>query len=271
MKIQRHLAALLFATSLFAACTKEPNEDPVDGNEPAANCKVSKALLYGENGNTPYTDTVEYTYADDKVIKLTALDGYVTFDYNNGRIVRRNYFEGSNATESTDYETVTYNSDGTVAKIEWYSEGGAELEDRFEFTYSAGKLVKFTNTWYSWNGTSNDVETHFYTYTDGNITRDSVVESSLYETESSVYYYTYDTQQNFLQKGGTNTLMQSPLFFDFDGGMLPFLFSANNVTGAREGSDQEEMKFSYTTDANGNLSLMKVEGMPAILWQYQCP
>lgn len=270
MKIQQHVAALLFTTTLFAACNKEPNEDN-DQNNPATNCKVSKAYLYGESSNTPVIDTVVYTYTGDNIIKLTVPDGYATFDYNNGRIIQRNYFDSLDATKSTDYETVTYNSDGTVAKVEWYSEDGAELEDRYEFTYSAGKLVKFTDTWY-WNGVPDDyVETHFYTYTGNNITRDSVIKDDASESRISLYNFTYDAQPNHLQKGGTNNLFHSALFFDFDGGMLPFFFSANNVTGFREADDDEETKFSYTTDANGNLSIIKVDGVPGIMWQYQCP
>jgi hypothetical protein len=271
MKIQYHLAALLLATSLFTACTKKPNEDTDNGNKPAINCKVSKVFMYGEAGSTTFIDTVTYTYTGDHITKLTMPDGYVTFDYDNGRIIQRNYFDSLTATQSTDYETVAYNSNGSIAKIEWYSEGGTELENRYEFAYNAGKLVKFTSTWYMDGASDDDVKTHFYTYTGGNITRDSVVESGPYETENSIYHYTYDAQPNHLQKGGTNTLLHSPLFFEFDGGMLPFLFSANNLTGARESDDDEEMKFGYTTDANGNLSLIKVEGMPAIMWQYQCP
>lgn len=271
MKIQYHLAALLLATILFASCNKKPDED-TDGNSPAANCKVSKAYLYGASGSSPVIDTVVYTYTGANITKLTVPDSYVTFDYNNGRIVRRNYFEGLDATASTDYETVTYNSDGTVAKIDWYSEGGAELEDRFEFTYSAGKLVKFTDIWYMNGVPDGSKETHYYTYTGNNITRDSVVEEGDPSwNETSVYHYSYDAGENYIRKGGTNMLMYSPLFFDFDGGMLPFFFSANNVTGFREEGDSEETKFSYTTDANGNLTLMKVDDMPGMMWQYQCP
>lgn len=91
------------------------------------------------------------------------------------------------------------------------------------------------------------------------------------ETTSSVYQYTYDAQENHLSKRGPNALFYSAFYLDgIDGSTLPFFVSANNVTGALEAPATAAMQFSYTTDANGNLDVLKVNGMPAVTWQYDC-
>lgn len=271
MKMQHHLAALLFATTLFAACTKE--DEAVTNT--ATDCKPSKVYFYGGADNATITDTLVYTYTGTNVAKIVAAEGYYsTFEYSGGRITRRNHFDNLTAA-SNEYDTVTYNSDGTVAKIESYghqSALGTEFKDRYEFTYSAGKLTKFTYTSY-WDGVASGYQDrHFYAYTGSNITRDSVVESDPYGTDrSSVYYYTYDTQKNHFNKSGANALFHSAITMDLEGYMLPLFFSANNVIGFREAPDDEVADLSYTTDASGNLTLMKVFGIPDIAWEYQCP
>jgi len=271
MKIQHRMAALLFATTLLAACSKEDQEGKTNEPNTSTNCKVSKVFLYKGPNNAPVIDTLMYTYTDDNITKLTAPEGYLTFEYSGGRITRSNYFDSLGATTSTEYQTATYNSDGTVAKIDWYSEGGAQLEDRYQFTYNAGKLVKLTYTMYWENAPSGYEDTHFYTYTGNNITRDSVVKSDPYGTGSSaVYYYTYDAQENQFSKGGTNALFNSPFALDFEGDDLPFLFSANNVTGFREDPNGEIADFSYITDGKGKLKMMKIFDLPVFAWEYEC-
>src|SRR4051794_20191072 len=131
MKIQHHLAALLFATTFFAACSKEEQEGKTDTTNTGTTCKVSRFFLYKGPNNAPIIDTLVYTYTDDNITKLTAPQGYLTFEYSGGRITRSNYFDSVGVTTSTDYEAATYNSDGTLSKIDWYSESGAELEERY--------------------------------------------------------------------------------------------------------------------------------------------
>jgi hypothetical protein len=276
MKIQRHLAALLFATSLFAACTKEPEEDIDNGIKSAADCKVSKAFLYGGANNVTIIDTLVYSYTDANITKISASESYITFEYSGGRITRCNYFDSLAATAATDYKTVTYNSDGTVSKIESYkydhNTPTTEFEDRYEFTYSAGKLVKLAYTLY-WDGVASGyTDTHFYTYSGNNITRDSVIKSDPYGIDhGSVYHYMYDDQKNRLNKSGINALFNSALAIYYDVDALPLLLSANNAIGLRNDPDDEVADFSYTTDAKGNLTMMKIFSIPDIEWEYQCP
>lgn len=268
MKTQRYLTALLFATTLFTACNKKDGDGE---NTTATDCTLSNVYLYGDANNALYIDTLVYTYTDANIVKMEARDYYLTFEYAGGRVTRRNYFEGRAAATSTDYETVAYNSDGTVSKIEERSEGGTELEARYNFTYNAGKLVELTYTPY-WDGVAAEyVDTHFYTYAGDNITRDSIVREGATGPRISIFNYTYDGQENHFRKSGTNALFHSALILDeLDGGWLPFFFSANNVTGFQEEDDDEGTKFSYTADANGNLNMMNVDGVPGIMWQYRC-
>ncbi len=266
MKITHHLAALLLAATLFAACTREDND-----TNAGANCKIAKSYIYGINNNGLSMDSLIYVYTGENITKRIGSEYYLTFDYTGGRVTRRNYFDSPTATASTDYETISYNSDGTVSKIESYSEGGAEMEDRYDFAYHGGKLTTFTYTPY-WDGVPGEhIETHFFSYTNGNITRDSFVQNETFGPRVSLYNYSYDAQANHLHKSGANALFHAAVLTDeLDGGMLPFFFSANNVTGFREEDDNEQTAFSYTTDANGNLAGMKVDGVPGITWQYQC-
>jgi hypothetical protein len=275
MKIQHHFAALLLATVLFAACNKEDQEEKDEEPNTGTVCRPSTVYLYGISNSGDFIDTLLYTYADAGVAKVTGPDYYFTFDYSGGRIVRRNYFEKSNGTamEQETYETITYNSDGTIAKVESYylDSNSPELDYLYEFTYSSGKLTKHTFTWYLDGVPSGYTDTHFYTYTGNNITRDSVVQSDPYGTDTELYYYTYDTAENHFSKSGTNALFHSAIAMDMDGGMLPFFFSANNVIKFREAPDDDETHFSYTTDAKGNLTMMKLDDMPGVVWKYECP
>jgi hypothetical protein len=122
MKIQHHFAALLLATVLFAACNKEDQEEKNEEPNTGTVCRPSTVYLYGISNSGDFIDTLLYTYADAGVAKVTGPDYYFTFDYSGGRIVRRNYFDGYDSTivDQESYETITYNSDGTVAKVESY-------------------------------------------------------------------------------------------------------------------------------------------------------
>lgn len=268
------LSVLLITATLFTACNKEPENDVDNQSGTGADCRPFKVYLYGFTGSVPFIDTLVYTYSDANVTNITGPKYYFTYEYAGGHIIKRNYFDSLSATTSTDYDTVSYNSDGTVSKIQSYSYDDVndwKYEDRYEFTYNADKLVKLTYTDY-WNDEpSGDKDTHFYTYTGNNITRDSVVEDRSTWSDVSVYHYTYDDQKNHFNKSGANALFHSAIAMDLDGVMLPFFFSSNNVTGAREGDDVEEMKFSYTTDTKGNVQQMKVDGITGAVWEYQCP
>jgi hypothetical protein len=214
-----------------------------------------------------------YTYTDTNITKLTTTEGYYkTFEYSGGRITRCNYFDSLTATALSSFDTVRYNSDGTISAIDWYGKGDVELDESYHFLYNAGKLEKLTYTSY-WEGAESGYKkTHFYTYAGGNITSDSVVITYPDRMgHSSVYHYTHNTQANAFSKGGTNALFHSPFIMYYGMDALPFLVSANKVTGYGEDPSSETADFSYVTDAKGNVTTFKISGIPDLGWEYQCP
>lgn len=269
MKIRNHLAVLFFATACVAACTKNKDERPNAGTH----CRISKAYLYEGTATNPFTETIVYTYTDTNLTTITGTDFHFDFAYAGGRIIRRDYVQNYGALVIRRYDIISYTNDGMVSKIDSYAQEGDTTKQgrRYDFSYASGKLATFTYTRYTAEGVASAYsDIHFYSYTNNNITKDSLVINDPDVPRSSLYYYTHDTGENLFAKNGVNTLLSSPVFMQPDGTMLPFFFSAGNVTGFGGAQAEEKTSYSYSTDSNKNLIQVNEDGKPVTGWDYQC-
>lgn len=246
---------------LFQSCKKDDDDGENTSENP---CKVTSAQ-YLSNGQTVQTAT--YTYTSNQVTKVQLTDVNYTFEYANNNITKRNYFFSAGANPEV-YDQVSYNSDGTVSRIESFgitNSGTYTQFMRIDFTYSGGKLNKMTFSEITGSASEVFLE-NTYSYTGNNITSLDLIDHR--DTTQGTLNYTYDTNPNHLKKQNSQVFMIDLLFnsiLNDEGVFLPLAFSENNVTGVSGTS------FSYQSDTRQNLTDINVDGKPFIKYTYQCP
>lgn len=239
--------ALLGATLLFTACKKD--DDDASNNTPG--CKVNRALLY-TGGSSTASDTATYAYNGDRLTKITGDGEETAFEYSGDRISKINYLT-TGTTTPEEYDQVSYNSDGTISKIDYYDRvSGTTFAAyyRYEFSYTSGKLSKVTE-YDLGNSTPEKTWEYTYTYTGNNITKVDETDYTLTPAETTSYNYTYDSNNNYYKKQNAQAMLIDPYFGGADGVFLPIFYSANNVTSV--GTGLGALPISYTTDDKQNL------------------
>jgi hypothetical protein len=252
---------LAFISLLIVSCQKEPDESIL--NEPApAVCRLIKAESL-DNGSV--TDTAGYTYTNDKITRVSYTDFYNVFDYSGTKMTKRSYFENGNL---SGYDTILYNGDGTIRKLETYLTNAALpmpiLFLEYVFTYSGSKLVKLVekaDTLFTGGGPVALYE-YDYTYSGNNITR--AVEKDYVNATTDTLNYQYDNLSNYYKNNFLTDLFLSEL----NGQLLPMAFSANNVILLSQGGDSYIL--SYTLDSKKNLSEFLIDGEAFIRYSYKC-
>jgi hypothetical protein len=258
--------AFLGSALLFTSCKKD--DDDASNNTPV--CKISNEYFYEGSSTTP-SDTTAYTYSGDKLSKMTLYgdDLEITIEYTGDNITKRNYIV-SGSTTPIGYDQITYNSDGTISKIEIFGlVSGTTFAPvwRTEFTYTSGKISKLTEVDIT-SGTEEIDSEYTYTFTGNNITQ--VVATDPSTSQTATYNYTYDSNANYFKKHNAQAYILDS-FLGNDGAFLPVFFSANNVTGLSVGSATAPI--SYTTDDNQNVKdvvIVTPQGQFKINYNYLC-
>jgi hypothetical protein len=254
------ISLTLFITTFFAACKKDDDDD--SGSENA--CKIS-TVQYFDSGQVDLTGT--YTYTGNQITKVQYDDYNSTFEYNGNNISKRNYFVSAGATPEF-YDQVSYNSDGTISKIETFGRTQSSYESffRVDFVYSGGKLSKTTFLELD-GGTTAPILENTYTYTGNNITSVRIESDSVQQTVN----YTYDTNPNHLKKQNNQVFLVDQTFnlnfflFSEQGiVLLPMVYSENNVTSI------SNVNVSYKSDDRQNLKDIEIDGDLFIRYNYLC-
>jgi hypothetical protein len=255
------ISLTLFITTFFAACKKDDDDD--SGSENA--CKVTNVQYY-DDGQPDETAT--YTYNGNQVTKVQFSNYNYTLEYSGNNITKRNYFVSAGATPEL-YDQISYNSDGTISKIESFEKSSATAYSpflRLDFIYSSGKLNKTRYFAFDSTGASALALENTYTFTGNNIT--SLNFQNFADTTQGTVSYTYDTNPNFFKKQNSQIYIVDFLFNHFlfdDGSFLPMAFSENNVTKI------VNTDISYESDTNQNLKDLKFGGDLIARYTYQCP
>lgn len=254
----------LFTSTFFAACKKDDDDD--DGGSSGNACKVSQ-VQYFDSGRVE--ETGNYTYTGNQLTKVQFNDYYYTFEYTNNNISKRNYFVSAASTPEY-YDQITYNSDGTVNRIEISAKTQTSSYApflRIDNTYSGGKLNKTTYLFIDGGVTEPIIESN-YTYTGNNITTLNYTDYT--DTSQGTINYTYDSNPNFFKKQNSQAFLVEQIFniflFSIEGfALLPMGISENNVTNISNST------ISYEPDDKQNLKDLKIGGDLFARYTYQCP
>ncbi len=260
------LSLAFFLLVFIASCQKEPDESIIQ--QPTLSCQLVKAIQYDDLGDIE--DTAGYVYTSSKVTRIERLDTYNTLEYSGDKVSRRNYFQRAGSA-TTAYDNVSYNTDGTPSKVEFFISGGGlptpVLLLGYEFVYTGGKLTGFNEK----------VDTSFsgqppvtlysyqYTYTGNNIT--SAIETDVIDGLKDTLTYQFASTTSYF-KPIANVLFTDVLFTELNGQLIPFAVSANNVSSIEAGGNN--FPIAYNLDTNKNLSELLIGGLVAARYYYTC-
>ena len=263
----KKLLCLLPIIFLFS-CQKETDETT---SRTTGNCKVEKQYIYDDGG--AIYDSAFYTYNGNNITKVENSDGYITFEYSNDKIIKRNVFlPGTTILDA--YDVVTYNADGTIEKIEQYDSftGAMEKDGELIFTYTSGKLTNL-KIWEDYGSGTLELTTEFiYKYTGSNATQ--VVAKYFFQGnagETHTLNLQFDSMPNYLRKQSPQFLLTDLFQFEFDGLWLITFTSENNVIKIKDANNpSDDILLSYTPDSNGNLSTLAIDGTIGLRYSYEC-
>lgn len=251
-----------FAMLLLSSCQKEPST-----NNSSESCLLVKTHYFNYAGSL--ADSLEYTYNNNKLTKASNADGYITFEYTNDKITKRNFYT-TGVPESDAYDIATYNADGTLAIIKSYFEFNGQIiqSEQYEFSYANGKLVNFDLKEYDYSTSQLELsESSTYTYTGNNITKAIVTDFTISGGDVGTYNYSYDSNENYFAKN--NALLTDYMFFEApDGSTLPLVISTNNVKNVFD--DSGEFPISYKLDSKNNFHEFYLDGELASRYFYDC-
>jgi asparagine N-glycosylation enzyme membrane subunit Stt3 len=259
--------AFLGSTLLFTSCKKDDD----DTSNKTSNCTVKYALAYINGASTP-ADSIAYVVADNKVTRLNIDGGSLTFEYSGDRITKRNFIETGSTTPDA-YDQITYNSDGTISRIESFENSSGTFRSywRTDYTYTSGKISKMTDYDMS-TGTADKQTEYTYTFTGNNITKVDITDFTVTPAESESYNFAYDSNNNYYKKQNTQAFLIDPfLGAGSDGLFLPIFFSANNVTAITIGTFS--IPITYNLDDKQNLkdvSISSPAGQYKVNYNYLC-
>lgn len=262
------LAGLLF-TTLFYSCQKEP--DGTILNPPNSTCRLEKAIYYDDTTGAQ-SDTAGYVYTGDQLTRINHIDFYVTLEYTNNKISKRNLLQ-TGSTVVLVYDKFTYNGDGTLSKAESYFQApGIPLPPviyySYDYTWSSGKLasvVEKADTSSTGGGPLIAIYNETFTYTGNNITR-CIVEDLEAQVKDTLNYQ-YDNVTNYFGKNPA-LLFTDNFFLDGNPVSLPVFLSANNAIGVSSSSGGSVL--GYTPTDKNQLKEFSLDGQKASSYVYKC-
>lgn len=206
-----------------------------DNNNPSAKapCKLKEVYFFVGNNTTP--DTGIYVYNGNNIAKIQFKNIYFSLDYKDDKLIKRSLYDTVFKTPYS-YDTIIYNSDETVAKIDGFHRisntySGSDIYKKVnlaEFEHTNNKLTKGTS-YAIVNGVVNPNSQIFdYTYTGDNITK-LVFTDHWANQPTTTTNYTYDNKENYYLKHSRQPWLTEFLMQSFWGGDLPAYISANNI------------------------------------------
>jgi hypothetical protein len=276
-KTQTLRKAILFVLTVLviSACNKSSQDNtpvepiPSQNSSPneqskVQNCKPLKGFYYIDGS---VNDSAEFVYAGDLIVRVNqaSQSRYYTFEYNNGKIVKRNHFLDG-ATQAAAYTIFNYDTDHKIVSIEMFYDPNNKTRS-YTFSYTSGKLSKVIAKRFS-GGTEFTEYEYTYIYTGDNISQSTIVQFSNGYSQTSIIDYTYDNKENYFKKQ-PNAFLVEPSFFTQEGALYPYFFSSNNIVsilynGAPSGTQ------SFVANSSGYLTEMLFNNKLAVSYKYEC-
>lgn len=260
--LKQVVLVLLPALFVVTACQKE-----VSSTDVSQGCQLIKITYYD---SARLADSSGIQYANGHVSRVSGVDLSYTFNYNNGRVTRLDYFEHGGIPAGL-YDTIVYNGSGKIGSVQFFSNGlGAWLPiASYDLTYNGdGTVGKVTENYISTlTGNLVPAYEYYYTWSQSNITQ--VVTKDLDFMFTDTLTYTYDNSDNYYKKLSTEFIFTDHYLFGINGlrfgPFAAFLFSKNNV------STLENVPITYTKDSKGNITELKVATERLATYEYKCP
>lgn len=246
----------------FMACQKEPDATLLT---PAV-CKLDKIVYYDSNDPV---DTVGFEYTGDQASRVNYSDYYTELEYAGTHVIKRNYFENG-GTDILAFDEFIYNPDSTISRIDFYlvdpSLPQPYLFFQYDFTYNGGKLSRLqTKVDTSGNGPE-AISESFFIYSGNNISQ--VQQYDLINQAADTLNYSFDTKQNYFGKQ-PNLWLSDNLFADFDGFLIPFALSSNNVISVAD-TQNNSTAVTYEETDKQDIETFSFDGDLWARYSYKC-
>jgi hypothetical protein len=250
----------------ITACQKEISSENGTGNTNPSNCQLAKITYYDSSGVAE--DTAGLVYTNNKITRVNFSGYYINLIYTNNRVTRINYFDKSGAPYDF-YDSVRYTGAGKIESLIYYSTGSGtdQPSGGYVLTYNGdGTAAKMIEKVDNGGPTLEDAWEYAYTYTAQSITKMTITELTI--PLSIPFTYTYDNNTNHFSKFPSEFIFADNIMFGISsvqfGFTSPFLFSKNNI------SSVQGMPVTYVTDSKGNLTEVKSGGVRMVLYEYKC-
>jgi hypothetical protein len=252
---------------LITACQRELGDGAENDPPPPTNCQLSKIVYYDSAGSV--VDTAGFTYTNNKITRVGTVDYSMALVYTNDRVTRINYFNEANV-QHDFYDSVAYNSEGKIESLTFLtllSPGMPSESGGYKISYNAdgtpAKVIERAES----GGTVVDSYEYVYSWDNQNIVSMTVrdLENATNEAPLS---FTYDSNPNYYQQFPTEFIFADNLLFGISGLRFgyfsPFLFSKNNIVSING------TPVAYSKDNNGNLSSFTVGSYRPAGYEYKC-
>lgn len=259
--MKRYFLLAFAAMCCLLACQKEPD----GGLVTPSTCQLDQVIYYNQN---VATDTIGYEYSGGKVSKVNYADYYTEMEYAGTQISRKNYYVNGTTTLA-GYDEFTYNGDGTLARVNFYLVDASVPQPflffQYNFAYNAGRL-EHSEVLADTSGAGPELlAAYFYEYTGDNITQ--VIENDLVAQSKDTVQYTFDNKLNYYSRI-PNLWLSDNLFTDFNGIVLPFALSANNVVTLGEPGTSSTVSYSETDKED--IETLSINGAILARYKYKC-
>jgi hypothetical protein len=263
------IASLSFLALCFILTSCKKEDDTAQSE-----CRILKTESYSGN-NVAFKGS--YIYTDNRITKVEVpeIGGYYTLEYTGDRITKRKYYENGITTHDM-YDLISYNTDGTISKIESFDRVSGTTYERYaisSFSYTNGKLSKL-QLFEDWGGSTDLIEEYTYTLTGNNIT--SLTYKDMESLQTGTITFQYNSEMNPYHTQNSQMLLIDPFLSSIDGmfpfvagDLLPLVLSANSMTSVRE-DNTTPIKIEYTKDEKGNVTSLLMDGEKVYSYAFEC-
>ena len=272
MKAKRftYLATTLFSFGIVS-CSKSGNNTPVtpSGTGKCTLNQISYTTQF-ELADVPVTANVNYN--GNQIESITPLPYKFQYLYINGKVVRRNYYDGN---KLFYYDSLSYNSNGRLSLLKGYK--GNSRVDSNVYRYNNEFLVKIDY----YHQDSAHAGPLYHSYDNFSFSKSGLLTNvNRFDSDGLLYNsytYSYGTKPNLLYNDNSNIHIyfqlsdylygnQQNIFYD---GFLKSKYLPEGISYTDD-SGTKNYTLTYQLNTNGYPTEVRANGVPVIHFQYGC-
>lgn len=254
--------------SMFMACQKEIQFDPLDPVNPVDSCRLRTSYYFGGGG---VYDSANYIYENGKLVRLNGSEAIVKYFYD-GSFIRSMEYVSAYTNELYRIDTFDF-INGLLAGIrshEFDPFWNDSIFSVLSFEYNGNKISRVTRIDSLINMAGyNDTLYSDFVYTGENIT-------AMYMSDNVGVFdsvlYTYNNDLNYFNPISRYFYLSDP-FFQIHVGFephIPYFLSRNNVVNFTI-YDGEDYPVSYELDSMNRPLMVRQGGFDYMGYKYECP